>query len=72
MNNQEDELIMTVADICKVLGISYSKGRQLVKLHIRHIKIGRTYRVTRKAFLEFLGETNNTKAESIHYELEPY
>lgn len=72
MNHQEDKLIMTVAEICKELGVSYSKGRQLVISHIRHIKIGRTYRVTREAFLEFLGETNNTKAESIHYELEPY
>lgn len=72
MSNKDDQSIMTVEDICKELGVSYSKGRQLVKSHIRHIKIGRTYRVTRKAFLEFLGETNNTKAESIHYELEPY
>lgn len=72
MKENDDCSIMTVEDIRNELGISYTKARQLVITHIRYIKIGRTYRVTRKAFMEFLGETNNSKAESIHYELERY
>ncbi len=72
MKLNESPEIMTIEDIREALNISYSKARHLVIAHIRHIKIGRTYRVTRKAFMEFLGETNNTKAESIHYELDPY
>lgn len=42
MDQKESQSIMTVEDICKELGISYSKGRHLVITHIRHIKIGRT------------------------------
>lgn len=72
MKMNDDYSIMTVEDIRNELNISYSKARQLVMTHMRYIKIGRTYRITRKAFMEFLGETNNTKAESIHYELDPY
>lgn len=72
MDRCDEKAIMSIYDICNELGISYSKARHLVITHVRHIKIGREYRITRNAFMEFLGETNNTKGDSIHYELDPY
>lgn len=72
MGNNKSHEVMTVDDVAKELKISYAKARHLVQEHIKHIKIGRTYRITRSSFNQFLGETGEVSNNSIHYELNPY
>lgn len=47
--------ILNVKMICNYLGIGYTKGLNLVKYGgLDYIKIGNTYRITKKAFEQWL------------------
>lgn len=46
--------ILTAKDISEYLGVSYNYALRLIKYSIKHIKLGSTYRVTKKNFEEFL------------------
>jgi excisionase family DNA binding protein len=72
MNDNDNHEIMTIDDVAKELKISYTKARLLVHEHIKHIKIGRTYRITRSSFNQFLGMSDESNTDNIHYELNPY
>lgn len=47
--------ILNARMICDYLGIGYTKGLSLIKYGgLDYIKIGNTYRITKKAFQEWL------------------
>jgi len=47
---------MDIKDLCEFLGISrVTAYRFIEKHHIKHLKVGREYRVSRTALAEYLG-----------------
>lgn len=71
MDKNEFE-VLSIEDISTILNISYTKARILVRDHMKYLLVGRTYRVTKKSFLQFLNEGKDCSTESIHYKMNPY
>lgn len=52
-------LVLTVNDLSKALNIGINRSYELVRSNkIRKIKIGKTYRIPRDAFIEYLEKAN--------------
>lgn len=56
MKLSEYQDAMDIKDICEFLGISRVTAYRFIEKHnIKHLKVGREYRVSRTALAEYLG-----------------
>jgi len=46
--------VLTAKDVAAIFGISYIKALKLLRYHMNHIRIGRTYHLSKQNLIEFL------------------